>query len=223
MVVLLLPLLLLFDGLEATCVGVLLLLSGVIEFDGLAVFGLARRIVPVSPTKGLGGGGNEARLNEEPVNSGVLQTGSSPTPGGGGNESRERLERNISGGGGGKGSLSDSPSSATPLEGDGGGGRDVIESIYDEGLELILGAPSYDKDHPSGSPFTHHTRLYRTRRRLGLLTLRSTVSHWTRSLPHRRSRWYRTDRSSVAGSMMSFQGARSVRIGAASSTTVSSG
>jgi hypothetical protein len=90
--------------------------------------GLARRIVPVSPTSGLGGGGSDARLNDEPVSSGVLQTGSSPGAGGGGRESNDKFERNISGGGGGSGSLSDSMSSVT-LDGDGGGGSDVIESI----------------------------------------------------------------------------------------------
>ena len=65
----------------------------------------------VSPVNGLGGGGNEARLNDEPFNSGAAQDGNSPGAGGGGKESRERLERNISGGGGGKDSLSDSTSS----------------------------------------------------------------------------------------------------------------
>lgn len=94
----------------------------------MACLGLARRMVPVSPTRGLGGGGREARLNDEPESSGVLHTGSSPGAGGGGNESRERFDRNISGGGGGSGSLSDSVSSAT-LDGDGGGGSEVIESI----------------------------------------------------------------------------------------------
>jgi len=102
--------------------------SGVIEFVGVDCLGLARRIVPVSPTNGLGGGGNDTRLNDEPVSSGVLQTGSSPGAGGGGRESSERFDRNISGGGGGSGSLSDSTSSTT-LDGDGGGGSDVIESI----------------------------------------------------------------------------------------------
>jgi len=95
---------------------------------GVDCLGLARRIVPVSPTSGLGGGGSDARLNDEPVSSGVLQTGSSPGAGGGGRESNDKFERNISGGGGGSGSLSDSMSSVT-LDGDGGGGSDVIESI----------------------------------------------------------------------------------------------
>lgn len=98
------------------------------EFVGVDCFGRARRMVPVSPTKGLGGGGRDARLNDEPVSSGVLHIGSSPGAGGGGNESRERFDRNISGGGGGSGSLSDSVSSFT-LDGDGGGGKEVIESI----------------------------------------------------------------------------------------------
>lgn len=108
------------------CVGVF---SGVTEFVGVDCLGLARRIVPVSPTKGLGGGGRDARLNDDPESSGVLHTGSSPGAGGGGRESRERFDLNISGGGGGSGSLSDSASSTT-LEGEGGGGSDVIESIY---------------------------------------------------------------------------------------------
>lgn len=117
-------------------------LSGVTEFVGVDCLGLARRIVPVSPTSGLGGGGKDARLNEEPVSSGVLQTGSSPGAGGGGRESSERFDRNISGGGGGSGSLSDSTSSAT-LDGDGGGGSEVIESIcriqiYSLCIEQIL-------------------------------------------------------------------------------------
>lgn len=104
------------------------MLSGVTEFVGVDCLGRARRIVPVSPTSGLGGGGRDARLNKEPISSGVLQTGSSPGAGGGGSESNERFDRNISGGGGGSGSLSDSISSAT-LDGDGGGGNEVIESI----------------------------------------------------------------------------------------------
>lgn len=111
-------------------------LSGVTEFVGVDCLGLARRIVPVSPTSGLGGGGRDARLNEEPVSSGVLQTGSSPGAGGGGKESSERFDRNISGGGGGSGSLSDSISSAT-LEGDGGGGSEVIESICTTYIHVI--------------------------------------------------------------------------------------
>lgn len=123
----------LLDGLDAPCVGVL---SGVTEFVGVDCFGLARRIVPVSPTRGLGGGGSDARLNDEPDSSGVLHTGSSPGAGGGGNESRERFDRNISGGGGGSGSLSDSVSSVT-LDGDGGGGSEVIESIIDGGIGLV--------------------------------------------------------------------------------------
>lgn len=112
-------------GLDGACVGVF---SGVTEFVGVDCLGLARRMVPVSPTKGLGGGGRDARLNDEPDSSGVLHTGSSPGAGGGGSESRERFDRNISGGGGGSGSLSDSASSMT-LDGDGGGGKEVIESI----------------------------------------------------------------------------------------------
>lgn len=104
--------------------------SGVIDEldEDVDCFGLARRIVPVSPTRGLGGGGRDAKLSEEPVSSGVLHTGSSPGAGGGGKESNERFDRNISGGGGGSGSLSDSASSVT-LDGDGGGGNEVIESI----------------------------------------------------------------------------------------------
>lgn len=119
---------LLDDGLDEAWVGVP---SGVIddELEDADCFGLARRIVPVSPTRGLGGGGRDAKLNEEPVSSGVLHTGSSPGAGGGGRESNERFDLNISGGGGGSGSLSDSASSVT-LDGDGGGGNEVIESIW---------------------------------------------------------------------------------------------
>ena len=113
----------------AWCVGVL---SGESEFVGVLeadTLGLARRMVPVSPTRGLGGGGREARLRDEPLRSGVLQIGSSPGAGGGGRESRERFDLNISGGGGGKGSLSDSISSLRRDGDGGGGGREVIESI----------------------------------------------------------------------------------------------
>lgn len=99
---------------------------------GVDCLGLARRIVPVSPTRGLGGGGSEARLSDEPLRSGELHDGNSPGAGGGGRESRDRFDRNISGGGGGRGSLSDSTSSST-LDGEGGGGgKDVMESICKE-------------------------------------------------------------------------------------------
>lgn len=104
------------------------MLFGEREFVGVDCLGLARRIVPVSPTRGLGGGGREAKLRDEPLRSGELHIGNSPGAGGGGRESRERLDLNISGGGGGKGSLSDSISSET-LDGEGGGGREVMESI----------------------------------------------------------------------------------------------
>lgn len=114
--------------------------SGVIddELEDVDCFGLARRIVPVSPTRGLGGGGRDAKLSEEPVSSGVLHTGSSPGAGGGGRESSERFDLNISGGGGGSGSLSDSASSVT-LDGEGGGGNEVIESIWKNASKLRSG------------------------------------------------------------------------------------
>lgn len=111
--------------------------SGDNEFVGVVcLLGLARRMVPVSPTSGLGGGGNETRLKDDPEKSVVSQIGNSPGAGGGGNESKDRFDRNISGGGGGRGSPSDSISSVS-LGGDGGGGREVIESIIHSGIGLV--------------------------------------------------------------------------------------
>lgn len=110
--------------------------SGDIELVGVDCLGLARLMVPVSPTNGLGGGGNEAKLRHEPLRSLVLHIDSSPGAGGGGRESRDRLDLNISGGGGGRASPSDSVSSAT-RGGDGGGGNEVIDSIIHDCTGLV--------------------------------------------------------------------------------------
>lgn len=110
--------------------------SGDIELVGMDCLGLARLIVPVSPTRGLGGGGSDTSDRVDPDKSELSQSGISPGAGGGGSESRDKFDRNISGGGGGRGSLSDSTSSIT-RDGERGGGNEVIESIMLGAIGLV--------------------------------------------------------------------------------------